>query len=218
MQNALLLQDSVVVQPVQSIFTTTGKNHIFIKGLITMKLIVLLTIVACLQANAKGYAQTINLSLKDVALEKVFKEIEKQSSYHFIYTKEQLASTNPVSIDIVNGMITAVLDICFREQPIMYTLQEQYIIVKKKEEKKRADPIEAPLISIGGKVVDEEGNAIPGATIALKGSTIAVASNDNGEWRLEYEGKFAVIAISSIGYATKELDVTSKNYFIIVLR
>ena len=217
MQNALLYAGSEVVQLVEPIKKTSTK-HLFIKGFTIMKLIVLLTIVACVQANANGYAQTINLSLKNASMEKVFKEIEKQSSYHFIYTKEQLGSANPVSIDIVNGVITAVLDICFKEQPIMYTLQEQYIIVKKKEtEKKRDYPGEVPLINIGGKVVDEDGNAIPGATIALQGSLIAVASDDKGEWNIAYEGNFTTIVISSIGYATKEFYIGGKNYFSVVL-
>jgi hypothetical protein len=92
MQNALLYAGSEVVQLVETIFKKTSTKHLFIKDFVIMKLIVLLTIVACVQANANGYAQTINLSLKNASMEKVFKEIEKQSSYHFIYTKEQLAS------------------------------------------------------------------------------------------------------------------------------
>ncbi|HMK16867.1 MAG TPA: SusC/RagA family TonB-linked outer membrane protein [Chitinophagaceae bacterium] len=219
MQNALLYAGSVVVQPVEIVFKKTGKKHLFIKGFIIMKLIILLTVAACFYAHANGYAQTINLSLKDVNIEKAFKEIEKQIDYHFIYTREQLANTNNVSVEVKDASLKTVLDICFKEQPVTYSLQDQYIIVKKKEtDKIKSGPPEKLVENISGKVTDEEGNAIPGATIALKGSTIAVASDDNGEWRLEYDGKFTIIAISSIGYASKEVKIADKNYFTVALR
>jgi len=213
MQNALLYVDSVVVQPVKIVFNKTGKKHLFIKGFVTMKLIILLTVAACLQANANGYAQTIYLSLKDAKLEKVFKEIEKQSDYRFVYTREQLESTSTLTVEVKNASIKTVLDICFKGQPVTYTLEEQYVIVKRKDPDKK---IEAPtiisLISISGKVVDEEGNGIPGATIALKGSPIAIASDDRGEWKLEYEGGFTIIQVSSVGYVSKEIYISGRNY------
>src|SRR5258705_1436982 len=99
MEKALLCAGSAVVQSVREFFKRTAcDQQPFIKGFITMKLVLLLTAAACLQAGATGYAQTINLSFKDAKIEKVFKEIEKQSNYHFIYTREQLENTGSITV------------------------------------------------------------------------------------------------------------------------
>ena len=184
-----------------------------------MKLILLLTTAACLQASAIGYSQTISLSFKNTSLEKVFIEIQKQSGYHFIYTKEELQNTKPVSIDVKNVTVSYALDICFKGQPITYTLQEPYIIIKRKEENKTNTVTrEIVLTAISGSIVNEEGEAVAGATIAIKGSSIATASNDKGEWKLEYEGSYTTIIVSSIGYETKEAGINGKVFFNITMQ
>jgi len=218
MQNALLYAGSEVVQLVEPIFKKTSTKHLFIKDFIIMKLIVLLTIVACVQANANGYAQTINLSLKDAPIEKVFKEIEKQSSYRFIYTKEQLSNTDPVSINVKNASIISVLDICVKGQPVSYSLQEPYVILKRREETKPAQENKNLLFrSITGRVVDETGAGISSATVGIKGSDIATACNEAGEWRLEFEGEYTTIVVSSVGYRTKELAIDAKLFYNVVM-
>jgi hypothetical protein len=182
MQNAILYAGSAVVKTVQQLSSWAGYNRqLFIKGFITMKLLLLLIIASCLQAGATGYAQTINLSLKDAKLEKVFKEIEKQSNYRFVYTREQLESTKSLTVDVKNASIQTVLDICFKEQPVTYTMEELYVIVKRKDINKATEMSGIPHLIISGKVVDEEGYPIPGATISLRGSSIAIASDDKGE-------------------------------------
>src|SRR4030095_13302326 len=219
MQKAFLCAGSAVVQAVpESIKRAAFNRQLFIKGFIIMKLVVLLTTVLCLQAAAEGYAQTINLSLKDAKLERVFKEIEKQSDYRFVYTREQLESTTALSVDVKNASIKTVLDICFKGQPVTYTLEEQYVIVKRKDIGKTIDgPFIPALLTISGKVVDEDGRGIPGATISLKNSSIAIASDENGEWKLEYTGSYTTIVVSSIGYASKEIYIQGGNSFRVVL-
>jgi hypothetical protein len=60
----------------------------------------LLFLIICIQVSVKSHGQNISLKLRNVSLEKVFQAIEKQSNYHFIYTKEEIVNEKPVSIDI----------------------------------------------------------------------------------------------------------------------
>ena len=55
-----------------------------------MKLTAILLLTACLQVSAKGNAQKVNLDMKNVSLEKVFKEIKKQSGFFFLYNNNEL--------------------------------------------------------------------------------------------------------------------------------
>ncbi|HEU5168012.1 MAG TPA: SusC/RagA family TonB-linked outer membrane protein [Chitinophagaceae bacterium] len=219
MQKAFLCAGSAVVQTVRKLSKRTVYNRqLFIKGVLIMKLVLLLTAVLCLQASATGYAQTINLSLKDAKLEKVFKEIEKQSNYRFIYTREQLEKTNNVTVAVKNASISTVLDICFKEQPLLFFLEENYIVIKTKDGNKRSDLLPVSnLKSISGIVTDESGEAIPAATVSIKGTTIATACNAYGEWKLDYEGEYTTLVVSSIGYGSKEVLIPARNYFRVVL-
>ncbi len=58
---------------------------------------------------------------------------------------------------------------------------------------------------ISGRVLDESGNAINGASIYVKGSNIASASDVNGFFKLQNVPVNGSIVISSVGYTSKEI-------------
>ena len=65
--------------------------------------------------------------------------------------------------------------------------------------------------SIKGKVSDEKGNAIPGASIFLNNTSFGTTANNNGEFEFIIpEGKFDLI-ISSIGFETYNRTVITKD-------
>ena len=63
-----------------------------------MKLTFILLTAAFLQVSAKGISQNVTLTLKGVSIEKVFREIEKQTGLGFLYTKKMLHSTPKMDI------------------------------------------------------------------------------------------------------------------------
>jgi TonB-linked SusC/RagA family outer membrane protein len=77
------------------------------------------------------------------------------------------------------------------------------------------------LVDISGKVVDEKGNPIPGATIIIKGTQIGTTTDEEGNFLLKNATKRSIIIISSISFITKDLlvkdntslgNVTLKKY------
>jgi len=102
------------------------------KTLLIMKFTAILVLVACLQSQGRGFAQTITLTLKNTPLEKVFKEVKKQTGYTFIYTREQLERTVNVSLEVKGASLQQVLDDCFRTQPVTYTVEGRFIVIKPK--------------------------------------------------------------------------------------
>ncbi|MCQ2975844.1 MAG: TonB-dependent receptor [Bacteroidales bacterium] len=65
------------------------------------------------------------------------------------------------------------------------------------------------LISVKGKVVDENGTPLVGASIVVKGSTIGTITNQNGEFFLNIN-KGSVLIVSYIGYNNVEI-IASEN-------
>ena len=67
------------------------------KTLLIMKFTAILLLAASLQVSAIGFSQGITLSENNVSLEKIFKEIRKQSGYNFVYTQQLLQNSKKVS-------------------------------------------------------------------------------------------------------------------------
>src|SRR5665213_1814472 len=138
----------------------------FIKTFVPMKTIILLIIFVFFFSATQCYSQTITLSLKQVSLEKTFKEIRKQTGYTFVYTREQINKSNPVNINIKDASIDQALDICFNNQPLTFVIDSKHIIVKD-----RPDKINPPVANIGldvkGIVVNEQNEPVAGATVAI---------------------------------------------------
>lgn len=68
---------------------------------------------------------------------------------------------------------------------------------------------------IAGKVTSG-GAPVVGAGVIIKGTTIGVATDSDGSFRMEAPAD-AVLVVSSLGYATREVPVNGKTYFEIEL-
>ena len=100
------------------------------KALLIMKFTATILLVACLQVSATGNSQTITLSENNASLEKIFREVKRQTSYDFWYETKLLKQAKKVDIHVTNVSLEQVLDICFQNQLLSYSIAEKTIIVK----------------------------------------------------------------------------------------
>ncbi|MEP7375876.1 MAG: SusC/RagA family TonB-linked outer membrane protein [Chitinophagaceae bacterium] len=171
------------------------KKAALFKTLLLMKPAIILCAFSLLQAHANGYSQLITLQLKNALLEKAINAIEEQSGYHFIYTKEEIAKAKPVNITVNLAPLEKVLSICFNDQPLDYRIDEKYIVLKRKEGYEKTIPADT-LRTLRGKIVNEKGEAIAGASIQVKGKPIASSSDANGNFVLTGVAPDATLIIS----------------------
>src|SRR5688572_16171179 len=83
---------------------------LFIKCLLMMKFTILLVFAFSLQSFANGYGQdNISLNLEKVTFKKVFKSIEEQGSFRFVYKDEILPRDQRISIAVENASLEEVL-------------------------------------------------------------------------------------------------------------
>lgn len=179
-----------------------------------MKLTFILLTAAFLQVSARGLTQNVTLTLKDAPIEKVFREIEKQTGLGFLYTRRMLQDAPRVNIDVKNAEVTEVLKICFRDLPLTYTIVEQTIVVKPviKEEDIPVEVVEVA-INIKGRVVNEKGEPVEGVTVSVKGRRIATSTNANGEFTLQGVSENATLVFSGVQVESYELKVDGKTDF-----
>jgi len=175
------------------------------KTLRIMKAVIVMILVLCLQASAKTYSQELTLSLSNATLEKVFKEIQKQADYHFIYTKDQMEMANKVSLEVKNEKLETVLQVCFKGQPLTYTIDGNLVAVfiKDKQSEQQSLPLK-------GRIINENGEAVI-ATITVKGTKNSVSTDTQGFFQLNDVDNDATLIITGVNIESYEVKVKGRN-------
>lgn len=181
------------------------------KLLLIMKLTTLILITIILQVSATTRAQKITLSTSKAPLAQVFEQIRKQSGYDFLITTPMLNDARSVSISVRNVDLKDVLDQIFKDQPMQYTIDGMNVVVTPKDEPSLYERFKKYLaeITVRGRVVDESGQPLIGATVVIKGTKRAAVTDQYGLFEFKDVDESAFLQISFIGYASQELKVTT---------
>ncbi|MGN6434948.1 MAG: TonB-dependent receptor [Agriterribacter sp.] len=170
-----------------------------------MKLTIVLIIAACLQVSAKGFAQQITLQEKNISVQQLFEKIRVQTGYKFFYADETLAHTTRLDINVVNGKLEEVLDAIVKKQQLTYNISEKTIIVKKNTNAIVTIAVsEAEQAPITGKVTNEQGEPLEGATVLVKGTSNGTKTGADGSFSLNAEPG-ATLVISYVGLESTEI-------------
>jgi TonB-linked SusC/RagA family outer membrane protein len=176
-----------------------------------MKLTAILLLAACLQVSARSYSQTINLSEKNVPLEKIFRAIKAQSGYTFVYRDEWLGLADRVTLDLHNASIEEALDACFKNQPLAYRLVKKTVVVTLSspafQRKDSATAPPSPPLDIEGVVTDADGKPLQGVSITVKGTKKGTETDMNGAFSLKGIDRSSVLVFSIVGYQSQEVVV-----------
>lgn len=188
------------------------------KTLLIMKLIAFLLLVACLQVSAAGNSQTITLSEKNAALPKVFESIEKQTNYVFFFDADLISKAKKVSVQLSNASIDDVLRACFKDQPLEYVIVGNIVVIKKKNASDQLTQTDMlPPITITGRVVNDQGQPLSGASIVVKGKSRGTSTDADGRFSLEAQNG-EILVVSYVGFEPQEIAVGNKTTLDISLR
>lgn len=188
------------------------------KTIMRINLTCIVLMLTLLQVSASGFAQKITLSKKNITLQQLFKVIKVQSGYDFLYEPSELRNARRIDISVVNQDLKQVLDEVFSEQPLLYSIDQKTIVIRKKEKTFFENITDfLKLINIKGKVTDENGSVLSGATIQIKGGGRGAITNAKGEFELNNIDKGKVLIISFIGYKTKEVIVGDDTFLNVIL-
>ncbi|WP_091150209.1 TonB-dependent receptor [Mucilaginibacter pineti] len=179
-----------------------------------MKLTTLIIVISMLQVSASSFAQKITLSQTNASLPEVFSQIKAQSGYDFIFNATTVKGAGKISIHVKNAGLTETLKQLFAGQPLNYTIENNSVIVTKKEVTTTA-PIMVET-TVNGRVLDDKGLPIPGVTVTVKNSPVQTVTNNNGEYTIKTEPD-GVLMFSYIGYQTQEVQVANKKVIDVVL-
>lgn len=103
--------------------------------------------------------QNITVNLNNTSLKSVLNEIQKQINYSFIYDDDLIGASKTVSVSINNESLASALGKVLTPNNIEWTIIGRQIALA---------PKKAPVnksFTLKGRVIDQEGEPIPGATI-----------------------------------------------------
>lgn len=176
-----------------------------------MKLVIFFIALTCFQASADGYAQKISLSEKNAPVGKVLDQIKKQSGYILFYESKLIKNTDKVNISLANATITQALDAVLRGLPLSYSIIENTVVIKRREEfVKLSLPVKVA-ITIRGKVTDSKGEPLLGVIIKIKGTTQATTTDAEGMYSINIPNEASTLVFTFLGFNPLEVDPKGKT-------
>lgn len=185
--------------------------------ILSMKFVCLFLIIGVLQASGKVLSQRISLEFKEAPLEKALSVIKKQSGYVFFYSYGTLDAARPITLKVKNADIREVLDLCFKNQPLTYSIEDKSILIAAKKNSPEAPSSNksAPLpaleqADIRGLVTDSLEKPIEGVSVSVKGTGRGALTTAGGNFQVEAKLGDTLI-FDMVGYRKKEVIITKMN-------
>ena len=184
------------------------------KLFLVMKLTFLFLVIGLLevQASLRAQIKTVDLDVKGMTLTDVFNELSRQTDLDFFFSNRELDMNRKISISVKNADLAEVLSRILG-QGYSFEIVENMVVVKpavvNDTTKTKSQP-QVKLIQVTGRVVDEKGNPIPGATVLIQGTTQGVASDTDGNYVLAAKPD-DVLRFSFIGYKPEVVEIKGKT-------
>lgn len=190
-------------------------NHHITKIMLVMKLTTFFLTVGILTVCAKGVSQNVTFRGEKVSLKTVFKSVEQQTDFLFMYPESVLQASKPVSLNAQDLPLDQFLVDVFSAQPLEYTIKGKSIFVSPKtlvpKPNEAAGPPVDTLFWVTGKVLDEQGKPVIGASVVVKGTDQGATTNESGDFAFRNVSSHAFLVVSSIGFEKKEIKVSTRT-------
>jgi len=174
------------------------------KILLSMKLAIILLVVFTVNLSATGFGQ-ISLNAKDKSVKDVLEMLESETDYRFFYNDDLKSIDKVVDLEVENQSINQLLDKMFESTEFTYLAMENNLIVITL----KADQQQ---ITVSGKVTDAStGEALPGVSVVVKGTTIGVNSDIAGNYSINVPAGTATLIFSFVGYLSQDVLVSGNT-------
>lgn len=175
-----------------------------------MKLTTVILITTLLQVSAASFGQRMTLERKGITLERVFKEIRKQTGYDVLLSTNQINIKTPFDASFSNAALEEVMEKVILGRGLTYAIEDKTILIKQRVSLLDRLSLALQAIDVRGKVTDEKGAPLPGASVKVKGTKLSVVTNGNGEFYLQGIDEQAVLIVSYLGFISTETRVNKQ--------
>ena len=175
-------------------------------------------VLALLLLPALAALANVTVSFSGIPLRKAMREIEKVSELHFFYKSTLEGLDTKVSLSVKNATPEQALDRLFKGVPLNYSLEANGVVVVYHEK----EPVTLAELTgggaqdgfnISGVVTDETSEPIIGATVKVRGSRNAVATDHDGHYALTGVHRADMLEVSYIGYEPQTIAIDAAGVY-----
>lgn len=172
-----------------------------------MRLTTVILLASLLQVSAASFGQRITLNKTNASIFSVLKEIRKQSGYDFYYDQKAIPAEKKVDIRLSNATIEQALDMSLEGLKLSYEIDGKIVSIKRVEEPGFIDQLIARFqeITVTGKVVDEDGRALGGATVTIKATGKGTNTKADGTFAMSGVEEGTTLLVKFLGYEPLEI-------------
>jgi len=200
------------------------KKHILAYALLAMKITALqlmlstcfvITLFANKTEGQVDLQKKIKISFEKIEISKVIEKLQHQTDYQFVYSSKAIEADRKISFNTNTKLISLndFLNEVFKPMKIGFTVIDSKIILYRIDLTNQnlnvpineEDLFLPPDKIIKGKVVDEKGMPLVGASVKVTGAKSGTITDQNGEFKLSVKDKATTLEVSFTGYAVKKI-------------
>ena len=160
--------------------------------------------------------KTVTLNITQRTLVYILSEIKKQTGLNYGFQDSKNANREEYfSINVKNVPVDTALTRLLKGSRYTYEIVGDLILIRSKDV--AAEDKAEDLMKLKGRVTDDKGNPIPGATIVIHGTTQGVASDENGRYELNVKPT-DVLKVSFVGYRTEVIPIQGQETINVALK
>lgn len=164
-------------------------------------------------AKTSSQNAKVNIKGNSLTIGEFIDQVEKQTNYLFVYSKNELNTSDKVSVKSGNKPVSQYLSEAFGGSNVKYAFENDYIVLTTKN---AVSSVTQQGKKISGVVQDALG-PIAGANVLIKGTTNGAITDMDGKFTIENVGAGTTLQVSFIGYLTKDIPVGNQNIFNVTL-
>lgn len=172
----------------------------------------------CFASEVYSQSTLLSLTMNNRTVKEVFAEIERKSEYVFFYYDNVLDVNRKVKVNVQNQTIEDVLKQVFDGTDNTFVIKDRQVFISEKG--KQVDPSAAGAQQnkkqLRGKVKDDIGEPVPGATVVVVGSTRGVTTDLDGTFEIVVVPSDK-LKISFLGLGEQTITVGNQQDVVVLL-
>lgn len=160
--------------------------------------------------------KTVTIQLNDATVTTIFRAVEKQTTFRFLYDKSLEAFGKKLTVNYKNMVVARLLQDIESRTGLQFRTSGQNISVAAKEQLPATSQLAEGKREITGIVKDSTGQPMVGVTVAIRGTRLGTGTDANGKFILSVDDD-AVLVFSLIGFRKQEIPVHQRERIDVVL-
>ncbi len=162
-------------------------------------------------------AQQVSFSGNQAQPESFFSSVSKQTGYVFFYNSAMISHIPPLSIKLKNVSLDSAIRAILKNLPFTYDIQGKTVFISPVKVSSAAISATngAGFQRIKGRVIDQSGLPVPGATIVSASSNTSTLTHENGDFQINAQ-KGGSLMITCIGY-NKIIIKPDSNFAVVIM-